>query len=154
MAWRQLSAWPQDDFVWIESQINDGAKYVNEKKKQVDSYRVRIELIANRIKQDAYDSIYAAQRFTAAKIGDITVHKESHITTEIIEKMILPKLKPGDILVEHRNWYASNAFLPGFWPHGALYVGTESDLKMLGIGDHNEVQLRRGRLSRVIAVSG
>ena len=140
--WRKRSAWPQDDFVWIESQIDDGAKYVNEKKKQVDSYRVRIELIANRIKQDAYDSIYAAQRFTAARIGDITVHTESHITVELIEKKIQPKLKPGDILVEHRNWKASNAFLPGFWPHGALYVGTESDLKTLGIWDHNEVQLR------------
>lgn len=43
------------------------------------------------------------------------------------------KLQPGDVVIERRNWYLSNAFLPGYWPHSAMYVGTEEDLRRMGL---------------------
>jgi hypothetical protein len=43
------------------------------------------------------------------------------------------KLKPGDILIERQNWFLSRAFMPGYWAHAALYVGTTNDLIRLGL---------------------
>ena len=43
------------------------------------------------------------------------------------------QLRPGDILVERRNWFVSNSLLPGFWPHAALYLGSYEELVELGV---------------------
>ncbi len=51
-------------------------------------------------------------------------------------------LKPGDVLVTRHDLALSNLFLPGFWPHAALYVGSEAERQELGVELDEE---RRGR---------
>jgi 1-acyl-sn-glycerol-3-phosphate acyltransferase len=98
-----------------------------------------IQASVNRALRDAKDNatdLYQyIQTFTATVVGDFRVNQRE--IDNLIEADNLrgfhQALKPGDILIERRNWYASNAFLPGFWPHGAMYVGTVQEMKDAGI---------------------
>lgn len=42
-------------------------------------------------------------------------------------------LRPGDVIVTRHEHALSNLFLPGYWPHVALYVGFETDRAALEI---------------------
>jgi len=51
-------------------------------------------------------------------------------------------LEPGDVLICRHDRALTNLFLPGFWPHAALYIGSETDRDRLGIeiGDEREAR--------------
>jgi hypothetical protein len=83
---------------------------------------------------------YRIQARVAEYLGDTRiVSRQPFITVNQIDRL-QPRLRPGDILLERRNWYLSNPFLPGFWPHSALYVGEPDDLRRLGIDGHPSVR--------------
>lgn len=46
---------------------------------------------------------------------------------------LLRLVEPGDVFVTRHDDALSNLFLPGFWPHAALYLGAAEDLAVMGI---------------------
>jgi len=64
-----------------------------------------------------------------AEIGD---HTNKRATSEIqAEAQAL--LKSGDVIVTRHDLVASNLFLPGYWPHTALYIGSAQQRDGLGV---------------------
>ena len=53
--------------------------------------------------------------------------------TEEIRRTIAGQLEPGDVLITRHATALTNLFMPGFWPHAALYVGTPAQRDALGI---------------------
>ena len=49
------------------------------------------------------------------------------VTPEILTTL-RPRLRPGDVFVTRHDDAMSNLFLPGFWPHSALWLGAEQDI--------------------------
>ncbi|MCH2580479.1 MAG: hypothetical protein MK133_04680, partial [Planctomycetes bacterium] len=96
----------------------------------------------DQIKERSKEVVYQAQKAISSWIGDFkTIQGDSAIKGSAGFDELLQRMEPGDIILERRNYYGSNAFLPGYWPHAALYIGTAEDLRELGL---TEESLRTG----------
>lgn len=61
-------------------------------------------------------------------MGDTKVYRPGRsLISQAQIKQLQPRLLPGDVLLERREWYISNIGLPGFWSHAALYLGTPEE---------------------------
>ncbi len=56
------------------------------------------------------------------------------VTPHIVETL-KSKLEPGDVFITRHDDAMSNLFLPGFWPHGALYIGSSDARTSRGVSD-------------------
>ena len=54
------------------------------------------------------------------------------VTDEAI-RSIKPHLQAGDIFITRHDDAMSNLFLPGFWPHAALYIGEQEERDSLSV---------------------
>ncbi len=69
-----------------------------------------------------------------------------NVTPELLGQ-IESLLQPGDVIVTRHAKALTNLFLPGYWPHAALYIGTVEQRKALGISaDWAKEQLWTGDL--------
>jgi hypothetical protein len=57
---------------------------------------------------------------------------DKRVTMEVRNRLA-GLLAPGDVLVTRHERAFTNLVLPGYWPHAALYVGTEGDRQKMGI---------------------
>ncbi|MPW35940.1 YiiX/YebB-like N1pC/P60 family cysteine hydrolase [Vibrio sp. B1Z05] len=70
---------------------------------------------------------------------------------EPVEQSIKSQLKAGDILLEKTPFRLTDKMIPGYWGHAAIWIGTEQDIKDLGIWDHPVVsqyhqEIKQGKL--------
>ena len=66
--------------------------------------------------------------------------KDHKCVTDDVRETIAALLEPGDVLVTRHAIALTNLFLPGFWPHAALYVGTAEQRAALGVDIADRVQ--------------
>lgn len=97
-------------------------------KRQGQNSALFIENPLDVLERGAFKAWLPVQKNVAVQMSYIrTVKREYFITPEILAKY-RSRLRPGDILVERRNWHMTNIGIPGFWPHTALYIGTLDEL--------------------------
>ena len=49
-------------------------------------------------------------------------------------------LRPGDVIVTRKEYAITNYFLPGYWPHVALFVGTVDEFQAAGWDQHDNIR--------------
>lgn len=134
-SWRRAKVFAPGDFDWLSVRID--ASTANIHAAGLSPIRAWFSRIKRRLLQDANKPIYKAQEIVSTIVGDTRMVSRKAFISEAQIGVAVQRLEPGDILLVRRNWYLSNAFLPGFWPHAALYVGTPAQLQQLGIDKSN-----------------
>lgn len=102
---------------------------------KISDLRAFKELWEVKLKLGVKFPFYRVTTSLACLIGDTRLsHPLPAITDEQLEEM-KTILKPGDLLVSRTDYYLSNAFLGGFWPHGILYLGPKEQWSRLKLAD-------------------
>ena len=86
------------------------------------------------------NTMFALFEATGSDIAELkipivkTIGAPKRVTADIISTL-KSKLQPGDVFITRHDDAMSNLFLPGFWPHGALYIGDPEIRRQRGIDD-------------------
>ncbi len=110
--------------------------------------RVRASEAESVVRRDVLGrALYGIQRAVSQLMSGVSTKPDHRpqLASESAERM-RAMLQPGDVLVTRKEHAVTNYFLPGFWPHAALYVGTSDDLERLGLADHGQLKPRWQRL--------
>ncbi|BCE03226.1 YiiX/YebB-like N1pC/P60 family cysteine hydrolase [Marinicellulosiphila megalodicopiae] len=78
------------------------------------------------VKSGTFKAWFPVQKGIANTMGSIKFWRngQSLISIEDVHK-VLPIMQPGDVLLERREWQATNIGIPGFWTHTAMFIGNE-----------------------------
>ena len=68
-------------------------------------------------------------RLSGSVIAELRMKWKRKRVTPGVQRKLSRMLRPGDVIITRHDDAASNLFLPGYWPHGALYIGTEAQRK-------------------------
>ncbi len=110
--------------------------------------RVRARSLATAVRRDLLTrALYGLQKCASRLISDIYTRADHHPALPArVAEQLRRVLEPGDVLITRKEHALTNYFLPGYWPHAALYLGDESQLMALGIERHEHVAPRWRRL--------
>lgn len=111
--------------------------------------RVRGRRAVRRVGRDVVGrGVYAVQEAVGRGMAHVKT-KPGHMPNlpPTIRDQLVAVLQPGDILVVRKEYAITNYFLPGYWPHAALYLGTIQDLVAHGIAEHEHVRPRFNQLA-------
>ena len=84
---------------------------------------------------NAYRAIYAIQELGSRVVSHLSTNP-NHVPTipKPIGEQILSVLRPGDVMITRKEHAITNYFLPGYWPHAAMYVGGQRVVESLKDG--------------------
>ncbi|MBN2281237.1 MAG: hypothetical protein JXQ65_11720 [Candidatus Marinimicrobia bacterium] len=90
----------------------------------------------NNIDNNWSHTIYPTQKNFAKLLGNVKIWRkdEVFITDAQIEELE-NLLEPCDIILQRREWVLTNLFIPGYWTHSALYIGTPEKRTIFFNGD-------------------
>jgi len=124
---------------WLESSLDRSTWRFLRLFTSFQSHSLRRRLASAR--DQSFFSLMEGSGMVVAELRD---HWQPKRVDDEVRDRIAELLCPGDVISTRHELAMTNLFLPGFWPHAALHVGTEADRKRLGI----EVDDERRRLWR------
>ncbi|GDX83272.1 hypothetical protein LBMAG42_50830 [Deltaproteobacteria bacterium] len=118
------------DALWLDI---EAAQAQITRESLLDRAAVTVAADAQELRRGVKHVWFPVQAETAEWMGDERVRRVGrYLIPEEQQNELDAKLEPGDVMVARKNWYLSNLGLPGFWPHGLLYIGDPEKLSAWG----------------------
>lgn len=87
---------------------------------------------------------FSAFKISGRLISEIRNQWKRKRVTPVVQRKIKRFLQPGDVIITRHDDAATNLFLPGFWPHASLYIGSQKERAALD-PDNTCPQLQRSQ---------
>jgi Permuted papain-like amidase enzyme, YaeF/YiiX, C92 family len=79
-------------------------------------------------------ALYGLQKAVSRLVSEIYTIPTHHPQLPApVSSQLRGLLQPGDVLITRKDHALTNYFLPGYWPHAALYLGTCEELDRIGL---------------------
>ena len=100
-------------------------------------------------------AMYGVQKLSGELMAGVFVRRghRPRLPRRIV-RQLAELVRPGDVLVVRKEYAITNYFLPGYWPHAALYLGTPGELTDRGVRQDPTVGARWELLERAAGDSG
>ncbi|MFN3189378.1 MAG: YiiX/YebB-like N1pC/P60 family cysteine hydrolase [Aureliella sp.] len=109
--------------------------------------RYRLHSLQRRQRSGWKNATFALFELSGRVISEIRWPWKRKRITPGVRKKLGKLLRPGDVIITRHDDAATNFFLPGFWPHSALYIGTPEQRSEM------EIQLPSGH-EPAVALAG
>ncbi len=110
--------------------------------------RARTRQLSNAVRRNLIDrALYGLQKVACLMVTDrfTRLGHQPALPASVVEEL-RTLLQPGDVIVNRKEFALTNYFLPGYWPHAALYLGDSRELERMGLREHHELKPRWRRL--------
>jgi hypothetical protein len=76
----------------------------------------------------AFELWFPIQKSAALQTSYVRFTTRDYLLKPDFLQTHIDKFLPGDVFLERREWHATNAGIPGYWTHAALYVGSLDEM--------------------------
>jgi uncharacterized protein YycO len=163
---RRGLVWYEQHTGYLARSENDQERYLAELVDQSPSYamvrRIRpfkyASNVIDLIGTVSLDTLHSLQNegvnFSSMVFGNMVGLVESRRGKLDDQQQVLTRvsaaLQAGDVLLEKTPFRLTDSFIPGHWGHAAIWIGSEDELRALGLWEHPVVvryhtQIRQGR---------
>jgi len=114
--------------------------------------KARVDVRADQLKRAVAEkgicrAMYFVQEVVGRMIGQLKIRPTHQpVLPDQVTSALGSIIAPRDVFVTRKEYAATNYFLPGFWPHAALYLGDIGSIQEMGPSSHEPFQSRWDRL--------
>lgn len=110
--------------------------------------RVRAGSLREKLSRDLLGkALYSLQKCVSSLIADRYVRSgHQPALPDAIADEVERLLEPGDVIVVRKEHAFTNYFLPGYWPHAALYLGSTDQMQQSRLHEHSNIAKHWNRL--------
>jgi len=113
-------------------------------------WRYRLHAWRRRQSSAFQQGLFALAEVSGRVIADLRWPWHRDRVRPVVQRRLAALLRPGDVIVSRHDHALSNLFLPGYWPHAALHVGSREDVALRTGGAVDPVSARWEEPRRVL----